>query len=181
MSADTTVRAVCGRVASRNSLFETTVSIFRSTVVSIWPKATCALAPLTALHHADHILSGHADFTRPPPRAVSEPRRGRPRPPALAPLRLAFFTPLTAALDTFDLAGDLGVLVRRVGLRHRVAEIVQFAARKARQFLSACASRIVLIVFSICLLASAISRWASCLAFFRISCRSDLIFASCSA
>ena len=58
-----------------------------------------------------------------------------PRRLRLAPLRLAFFTPLTAALDTFDLAGDLGVLVRRVGLRHRVAEIVQFAARKARQFL----------------------------------------------
>ena len=53
----------------------------------------------------------------------------------LAPLRLAFFTPLTAAFDTFDLAGDLGILVRRIGLRHRVAEIVQFAARKARQLL----------------------------------------------
>ena len=181
ISTETTVRAVCGRVASRNSLFDTTVSSFLSTVVSICPKATCAFFPLTdcttptiscpAMRTLEPGStsrglggSGAAAAACASPRWVLRSmRRWR---------RRSIRSISRATCASFSAVSACSTASRKSSSSRRASRVSSF---------SACASRMVLIVFSICLLASAISRWASCLAFFRISCRSDLIFASCSA
>ncbi len=125
------------------------------------------LPPLDRLHHADHILPGHADLRAGLPLAGFR-RLGRRRPPP-APRRAASCA-RHAAGGGVRFARSRGPPARPCPpyrSSHRVAEIVQLAARKARQLLFGLRSRIVLIVFSICRLASAISCCASSLAFFR--------------
>ena len=181
MSTDTTVRAVTGRIASRYSLFETTVSRLLSTVVRICPKATCARLPFTdcttptiscpAMRTFDPATTSRgfsgsgaavsAAFA--PCRALRSSRRCRRR-------SMRSISRATAA--SFSDESACSTVSRKSSSSLRASRVNSF---------SACASRIVRIVFSICRLASAISCCASCLAFFSISCRSARIFASCSA
>ena len=182
MSTESTVRAATGRVASRYSLFETTVSSPLSTVVSICPNATCARFPFTdcttptiscpAMRTFDPATTsrGFSGCGAASPAAGCAPccalrsaRRRRRR-------SIRSISRATAA--SFPASSAFSTASRKSSSSRRASRVSSF---------SACASRMVLIVFSICLLASAINCRASCLAFFRISCRSARIFASCSA
>ena len=96
------------------------------------------LRPLSLhrLHHADHLLPGHADF-RPGDHfaRLFGLRSGLPGCRLRALLRPALGAPSAATFDTLDLAGHGGFVPGLVGLLDRLAEVVQLAPRQPRQLL----------------------------------------------